>query len=109
MTRAMTRFLRYSSDLAIWLWTFLFKGEACHPYNVGSDQEITISDLAQTVASVLDGSVQPLPTSTPNFNSSPSRYVPSVDRARSELGLQPLVPLETAIRKVAEFALKASF
>ena len=99
----------YSADLAIWLWTILFKGEACHPYNVGSDQEITISDLAQTVASVLDGSVQPLPTSTPNFNSSPSRYVPSVDRARSELGLQPLVPLETAIRKVAEFALKASF
>jgi dTDP-glucose 4,6-dehydratase len=94
----------YAADLAIWLWTILFKGESCHPYNVGSGQEITISELAQTVASGLDGSVQPPPTSTPNFNSSPSRYVPSVDRARSELGLQPLVPLETAIRKVAEFA-----
>lgn len=99
----------YAADLAIWLWTILFKGEACHPYNVGSDQEITISDLAQTVASVLDGSVQPLPTSTPNFNSAPSRYVPSVDRARSELDLRALIPMSEAIRQTAGFALKASF
>jgi dTDP-glucose 4,6-dehydratase len=99
----------YAADLAIWLWTILFKGASCHPYNVGSDQEITIAELAHAVASTLGGCVEPLPPSTPNFNSSPSRYVPSVDRARSELGLRPLVTLETAIRRVAEFATKASF
>jgi len=77
----------YAADLAIWLWTILFKGEYCHPYNVGSDQEITIADLAQTVASTVGGSVAPLPLSTLNLNTPVSRYVPCVERARSELGL----------------------
>jgi dTDP-glucose 4,6-dehydratase len=98
----------YAADLAIWLWTILFKGEACHPYNVGSDQEITISDLAQIVASTLGGSVMDA-AFTPNFNSAPSRYVPSADRARTELDLRVLIPLSEAIRQTAGFALKASF
>ena len=101
----------YAADLAIWLWTILFRGEACRPYNVGSDQEITIADLARTVSSVLPDRPSPqlLTPSTPGFNLPPSRYVPCVERASSELGLQPLVSLETAIRKVAEFAPKVSF
>jgi dTDP-glucose 4,6-dehydratase len=92
----------YAADLAIWLWTILFKGEACHPYNVGSDQEITISDLAQTVASRLGGSVMDA-AFTPIFNSAPSRYVPSVDRARSELGLRVLIPLNESIQRTASW------
>ena len=90
----------YAADLAIWLWTILFKGEACRPYNVGSDQGITIADLAHTVASTLGGSVQLI---TPNFNSSPSRYVPSVDRARLELGLTNWVSLDESIQRTGEF------
>ena len=111
MTRAMIGLVCRAVDLAIWLWTILFRGEACRPYNVGSDQEITIADLARTVSSVLPDRPSPqlLTPSTPGFNLPPSRYVPCVERASSELGLQPLVSLETAIRKVAEFAQKVSF
>ena len=98
MTRAMTRFLRYSSDLAIWLWTFLFKGESCHPYNVGSDQEITITNLAQSVASTLEGSILASPS---NLTAPESRYVPSVNRAVSELKLMPWKDMNEAIQKTA--------
>ena len=95
----------YAADLAIWLWTILFKGEVCHPYNVGSDQEITIAQLADAVASTLGGSVQPS-TSTPNFNSSPSCYVPDLKNSRL-LGLEVRTPLIEAISKTAQwYALK---
>ena len=91
----------YAADLAIWLWTILFKGQAGHPYNVGSDQEITITDLAHTVASTLGGSVLPLPSSTLNFNSPPSRYVPDVRRIEKELGLAPVITLSDSLQRVA--------
>jgi len=90
----------YAADLAIWLWTILFKGASCHPYNVGSDQEITIADLAQTVASILGGFFAP-PTSQLIAS---SIYVPCVDRARSELDLRNWVPFDESILRTAEFA-----
>lgn len=89
----------YAADLAIWLWTILFRGEACHPYNVGSDQEITIAELADTVASVLGGSIQP---SISNLIAPTSRYVPDLNSTR-ELRLAVSVPLIEAIRKTAQW------
>ena len=89
----------YASDLTIWLWTILFKGVACHPYNVGSDQEITIGDLAHTVATTLHGSVVPFSTSAPCLIFSPSRYVPSVRLSQSSLGLNVWIPLGEAIQR----------
>lgn len=90
----------YAADLAIWLWTILFKGEAGRPYNVGSDQEITIADLAHSVATTLGGHVAPPPPSTLNVNS-PSRYVPDVSRIQKELGLAPAIKLSDALQRTA--------
>jgi dTDP-glucose 4,6-dehydratase len=91
----------YAADLAIWLWTILFKGETCHPYNAGSDQEITIAGLAKTVASIFNNSIKIHSTSTPDPRSPVSRYVPSVGRAESEMGLCVLVPLNQSILRMA--------
>ena len=105
----------YAADLAIWLWTILFKGSACHPYNVGSEHDTTISQLAETVAFTLGGSVQvsstspplnpssvSINTTTPHLNSSPSRYVPDLKNAHA-LGLEVRTPLTDAIRKTAQW------
>ena len=91
----------YAADLAVWLWIILFQGKACHPYNVGSDQEITIAGLAKTVASIFNNSVKIHSTSTPDPRSPVSRYVPSVGRAESEMGLRVLVPLNQSILRMA--------
>ena len=87
----------YMADLAVWLWTILFRGETCHPYNVGSDREITISQLAKTIDSEVGGSVQPIESSSVKPKVSPSRYVPCVQRARSDLGLEVRMELARAI------------
>ena len=93
----------YMADLAVWLWTILFKGQTCHPYNVGSDQAISISQLAETVASALGASVQLPPTATLSSNFLASHYVPSVERAREELGVVVTVNLEESIRRTMQF------
>jgi dTDP-glucose 4,6-dehydratase len=92
-----------AADLATWLWTILFKGMPCHPYNVGSDMEITISQLAETVAMTLGNSVFPLAPSTLPVNSPPSRYVPSIERALAELGLLQRISLADSLARTAEW------
>lgn len=88
----------YAADLAVWLWTILFQGKPSLPYNVGSDREITIDMLAQTVALALGGSVAVQPLSlSPSSHS--CRYVPSVSFTHSSLDLNVLVPLVEAIQR----------
>lgn len=92
----------YAADLAIWLWTILIKGDACCPYNVGSDQEIAITDLAQTVTSVLGGSTTRSTSQLVNTSTfTASRYVPSVQWGRTELDLRVLIPLKESIQRTA--------
>jgi dTDP-glucose 4,6-dehydratase len=44
----------YAADLAVWLWTILFKGAAGAAYNVGSEEALSISAVAKTDAGVFD-------------------------------------------------------
>ncbi len=94
----------YAADLAIWLWILLVKGESARTYNVGSGDEISIADLAKTVASVVKPNCPVRIAQQAIPGAAPARYVPSVERAEREFGLTPLVSLEEGIRRTAEFA-----
>ena len=93
----------YAADLAIWLWTLLVRGESGRPYNVGSGEDLTIADLARTVvANTAPGiPIEIARQVVPGVP--PSRYVPSVERARIELGLTPRIPLDEAIRRMYQW------
>jgi len=93
----------YAADLAIWLWTVLLKGEPCRPYNVGSDQEISITETAQSVSFTFGGETGTPLMSKPAISGTlkPSYYVPSVRNAESELNLHAWISLEAAIRRTA--------
>lgn len=89
----------YAADMAIWLWTMLIKGQAGAAYNVGSDEAITILDLAAKVAEI-HGMECPVEVLTPAIPVQPaSRYVPDVGKAERELGLQPRISLDDAIAR----------
>jgi len=89
----------YASDLTAWLWTILFQGQSCYPYNVGSEEAISIADLAKRIAQL----------DTPNLDvaiakiADPSKpiehYVPSTQRGKDMLGLLQTVSLEDALKK----------
>lgn len=85
----------YAADLAIWLWTLLVAGAPARPYNVGSERAVSIGQLARLIAG--NGEVEIAGTPIPGRM--PERYVPNCERARSELNLKELVPLEDAIRR----------
>jgi len=94
----------YASDLAVWLWTILFRGVSCRPYNVGSESHLDIAELANRVAAQLDSNITvevANPRSEPVL--APERYTPSTRMAANELGLQETVGLEEAVRRTARW------
>jgi dTDP-glucose 4,6-dehydratase len=94
----------YAADLAVWLWTILLRGEPSLPYNVGSAQAVTIAELARIVANVADSALRIEIVGTPVPGAPAARYVPSVERARQELGLQPIITLEEGVRRTYAWA-----
>lgn len=89
----------YAADLAIWLWSILINGKTCYPYNVGSDSDLTIATLANTVANIFKLH-QSVKISKPLKKSNKiERYVPSVRRAKNELGLKEFIGLRNSIKK----------
>jgi dTDP-glucose 4,6-dehydratase len=91
----------YAADLAIWLWTILFRGISRRPYNVGSEADLSIANLAREVALALNPAVPVRIANLSDPAQRPARYVPSTKRAQLELGLREYVPLREAIQRTA--------
>jgi len=91
----------YAADLALWLWTILFRGVPSRAYNVGSDKSVSILELAQQVAATLRPAV-PIEVMQKAIPGVPIlRYVPETKRALEELGLKQHIDLRTAILRTA--------
>lgn len=88
----------YAADLAIWLWTILFRAQPVRPYNVGSEDDRTIQQIAEQVAVRCHPPVAVQRTLDATLGQPVSRYVPSTVRARTELGLIQRIDLPTAIQ-----------
>ncbi|MEW6668834.1 MAG: NAD-dependent epimerase/dehydratase family protein [Thermodesulfobacteriota bacterium] len=89
----------YMADLAIWLWTILFRGITCRPYNVGSELPVTIRAVAEEIA---NESEPPLGVSVLGqslHGVAPDHYVPDTSRAQSEVGVRQFITLSEAVRK----------
>jgi len=93
----------YGSDLVEWILTMLVKGHPGESYNVGSDRSISIRELAQTVRSVAGTDNDILILQQPQQGKLPSRYVPSVQKAKNELGLEVKVGLLESVSKTIQW------
>ena len=89
----------YAADLAEWLWTLLLRGEHGRAYNIGSEDAISIHDLACLVRECAGTQNEILVQKKAKAGVLPARYVPSVARVRQELGLTPRYVLSDAIRR----------
>jgi 3-dehydroquinate synthetase/nucleoside-diphosphate-sugar epimerase len=90
----------YAADLAVWLWTILFRAPARRAYNVGSEEAVSIAELAATVARLFDPEPR-VEIARPASGAPPERYVPNCARARAELSLEQRISLSEAFRRMA--------
>lgn len=93
----------YAADLIVWLLTILMQGKSGRPYNVGSEEAVSIGEVARLVRDTLSPQKQVrilAPHQAPTA-AGRSVYVPSTVRARSELHLNQGVALAEAIARTA--------
>lgn len=91
-------------DLAHWLTSLLERGQAGQAYNVGSDQAISMAELANLVRDTLapDKAVKIL--GTPGQNRQRNRYVPDIAKVRNLLQLDVRIQLKQAIAHAGRMA-----
>ncbi len=91
----------YATDLTAWLWHLLVRGESGVPQNVGSEEAVSIGELAAEVGRELGAPFEILGQAVPGRK--PERYVPSTERIRQSLGLRQTVSLQEGIRRTARW------
>ena len=91
----------YMSDMAVWMWTLLLRGERNRAYNVGSEAATSIAEAARLTAETLRPGLAVEIAGVPAAGAPMNSYVPSTERARTELGLREEVTLREAVRRTA--------
>ncbi len=91
----------YASDLTTWLWTMLFRAPSLRAYNVGSEEVVSIRELAEVAATAVNPSTPVHVAKSPAPGVLPPRYIPATERAQQELGLHQTVSLDEAFRRTA--------
>lgn len=90
----------YACDLTIWLWHMLVRAESGRAYNVGSDESVSIKELARRTSALLgNGEYQVHGAPDPGWNL--GRYVPDTSLIGRDLGLYRTVSLDDAIQRTA--------
>jgi nucleoside-diphosphate-sugar epimerase len=86
----------YADDLVEWLMTIADNASPnCPIYNVGSDQSILVGDLAKLLANTYH-----VPAEIPQIvDSKIDRYIPSIEKAKNELGLTLKFDLADSIKE----------
>ncbi|MFA7230456.1 MAG: NAD(P)-dependent oxidoreductase [Victivallaceae bacterium] len=93
----------YAADLAVWLWTILVNGQNGRAYNVGSEQAISIADLATEVNSCCGGENEISTMQQAQSGVLPMRYVPDTGRAQKELNLSMNYSIREALQKTIQW------
>ncbi|MBI5901323.1 MAG: NAD(P)-dependent oxidoreductase [Rhodocyclales bacterium] len=92
----------YATDLAIWLLTLLVKGKPSEAYNVGSNEAISLADVARLIGGTANGITVNV-AQVPNLTET-QRYVPEISKAGAELGLEVRIPIATTLSKAMEWS-----
>lgn len=89
----------YPSDMAFWIFHILLHGQVGCSYNVGSPNGLTLLELSEKIASYLPKRPDILTRLSSDKSLSRSKFVPDVSLAKTTLGLDISVDIDTAIKR----------
>ena len=90
----------YPSDLVVWLLAMLTHGRPGAAYNAGSEEGISIADLAKLTSNLIGNhGYEVLGLTDSGWN--PGRYVPSNQLIQDQLSVKQTVDLAEAIKRTA--------
>jgi dTDP-glucose 4,6-dehydratase len=90
------------TDLAHWLLFLLQRGRSGHAYNVGSDHAISIAELARLIRDLIaPGKMVEINRRELHQINERNRYIPSIHKAKNEMGLHNRINLNDAIAEMA--------
>ncbi len=94
----VTRSFLDSSDLATWILTTIAKARSGTVINVGSNQAVSVRELAEEIARQIPGTRVEFRNGEEKPGAS-QRYLPSVERAEREFGLSRQVDFSSTIER----------
>lgn len=95
-THRVYRSYMYADDLVEWLMTIANSASSNSPvYNVGSDEAILLSDLANKLAELCHSEAEIPVITEPKID----RYIPSIEKAKKDLGLSLKYDLTSSIQE----------
>jgi len=93
----------YGADMATWLWSALAHGKTEIPFHIGSEDSVSILELAQTVATVSGELLNYVPEITVvkeiDLSESVHQYVPANSGTRKSLQVSEWTSLAEVIRR----------
>jgi nucleoside-diphosphate-sugar epimerase len=92
----------YPTDLVVWLLALLVRGDRATAYNVGSDEVVSMAELARAIGAEATPPAR-VEAQAREPQGPQNIYLPDVAKAREELGLRVTVPLREAIRRTLAF------
>ncbi len=93
----------YAADLAISLWTILSKGENKRAYNVGSNEAITMKELANKVKALCNSDIEIIVEGDVGKIGASSRYLPDITLLLSILEVSEMLNIEQSISRTMEW------
>jgi dTDP-glucose 4,6-dehydratase len=96
----------YSTDMCADLWTLLIRGRTKEAYNVGSDIEICLRDLAVRIRDIVSPESQVMIQGI-DTKENVSRYVPDTKKIQLLSSRQTSHTLDDAIRRTSKWAMSS--
>lgn len=93
----------HAAEMAGWIWAILLGGRLGQAYNVGSEEAVTIGELAARIGALGGLPVDLAPVRAEAAGNPPHRYIPDTGKMAEELGLTTRMSLDQSLERTLDW------